>query len=151
MSDDLMNELSKLDKQWKETADNGSVQLPDGLMIFRIESAVVNRAQQGKGRVQVAMKLRVVAGEHSGKEVFQYQGLADAVGVGFFKRNMAKLELAPPESLPELPAWLPRLVGVTFQGQVKNKDGFLNIYPNKRVTLDPTSGTPAPSGGSLGM
>lgn len=148
---DMESELAKLDGMWKETAENGGIQLPDGNLTFRIESATVNRSQGGNGRLQVAMKLRVVAGEHAGKEVMNYQGLDNAQAIGFFKRYMSRLELACPESLTQLPAWVgPALTGVTFLGQVKNKEGFTNIYPQKRVTLDPT----APQGGQppkLGM
>lgn len=152
MSGDIEKDLESLEGKWKETAAGGSTQLPDGMMTFRIESAVVNRSQGGNGRLQVAMKLRVVAGEHSGKEIMNYQGLNNEQAIGFFKQYCQRLELRLPERISQLPDWVgPNMTGVVFIGQVKNTNGFCNIYPQRRTQLDPTAGTSPGGGAKLGM
>ena len=150
MAEDLSQELARLQGTWDEAKAGGGTVLADGNYTFKIESAHVGRSQ--KGRLQVACKYRVMVGDHVGKEIMQYQGLDNSQSIGFFKQFMGRLELAPPENIAELPTWVGRLVGITFLGQVKNKDGFMNCYIQKRVTLDPTAPTSgSPTEGKLGM
>lgn len=150
MSEDISNELAGLQDAW-EKAEEGGIQLPDGMMTFRIESASVGKSQ-ASGRLQLGMKLKVVVGEHAGKEVWNYQGLDNATSMTWFKRNMARLEVALPSNLAELPQWCgPALVGITYQGQVKNKDGFCNIYPQRRVEVDESAPGGASAKGALGI
>lgn len=147
----IEDELQKLQGDW-EKAESGGTQLPDGLMTFKIEEASVNKSQ-ASGRLQLAIKLKVMIGEHAGKVVWNYQGLDSPTSMNWFKRNMVKLEVAPPSNLAELPAWCgPALVGITYQAQVKNKDGFCNIYPQRRIEVDESASAGGQSGSSgLGM
>lgn len=133
MSDDIMKELQSLQDSW-EKAEEGGTTLPDGMYTFKIVSASVGKSQ-ASGRLQLGMKLQVVVGEHTGKELMNYQGLDGEQSMSWLKRNMTKLEMQVPSNLMELPTWCRTLVGVTYQGQVKNKDGFCNVYPQRRVEV----------------
>lgn len=150
----IEDELAGLQDQWKE-ASAGGVSLPDGKYTFKISAASVGKSQTS-GRIQLACTYEVIVGEHIGKTVRNYQGLTDPTSVGWLKKNMAKLEMALPALITEIPAWCTRLVGITLIGTVKNKDGFTNLYPDKRITILPGAMPPSPtqasSGGSaLGM
>lgn len=144
----IEDELQGLDGKWKETAAGGGVQLPDGIYVLRINSAAIGKSQSS-GRLQVAVNLTVVIGDHAGKTFTNYQGLDNEKSIGFFKDFMKRLEFAIPDKVSELPGVLPRMVGVTAEAQIKNKDGFLNIYWRKRVVIDPTATQPAGGGGGV--
>ncbi len=144
------DELAKLQDDW-DKAESGGTNLPDGMMTFEIVEASVGKSQ-ASGRLQMGLKLKVVVGEHAGKTVWQYQGLDNANSMTWFKRNMLKLEVAPPAQLSEIPKWCgPALTGITYLGQVKNKDGFCNIYPQRRVEVDDSDTATQSGGGKLGM
>lgn len=145
MSDvDFSNELAAFDGDFaKAPTDTGDGKVPDGKYQFRIQDAQLARAQTS-GAPMLKFKLRIEGPASIGRIVWRNSVIA-ADKLEWLKRDLVRLGLSLGK-LSELPAQLPTLKGVLFEGTAKTNGEYQNIYVDKR--LNEAGGPPASSAGA---
>lgn len=128
-------ELAALDADWdsaEEKAGGGDV--PDGKYAVRIEEAMIGKSK-ASDRLQVNWTLKIVAGEHAGRNLWKHDGITDTEGLSWLRTALTRLGVEWPASSGELPETLEGLVGTFAEVQAKTKAGndIQNVYFNKAL------------------
>lgn len=129
-------ELGDLRKAWTEAPETVGGDLPEGKYQFKVLSAEIDKA--GSGRLQCVWTYKVVGGpeETVGEKVSLAEGIETPENIGWLKRKLARMgygkyDLNDFDTISEI---LDGIKGLVFEGQVKHKDGFMNVYANKLVS-----------------
>ncbi len=125
-------EKEALQKNWgisKATAND----IPDGTYQFEIVEC--NYVVSQSGRPAFKMKAEIIGGneDYEGQFVTDNNNLESAENMGWFKKKLTRLNVVVPEDFEEIMdgTLTDELVGKTFEGQVKTKNDFLNVYVNR--------------------
>lgn len=128
-------EKKQLQENWDKAEAGSSVDIPDGTYQVKVVSARFHETSNGK--YQMKIKYKIVGGdeEYNGKEFELAENLETAQNMGFFKDKLKRLNIAPPEDFSEVMdgTVADQLEGKVFEGQVKSKNNFLNVYVNRLV------------------
>ena len=133
-------EILELRKAWGNAPmpeDTGAGwDIPDGKYQFKILSAEIGKS--GNGRLQATMEIECVGGaeESIGEGGKIFDGLETAENIGWFKRKLARLGYADYDldDFGTIEEIVEGIAGTIFEGQVKHKDGYMNVYANKLVS-----------------
>ena len=129
----LKKELAKLQKDWnKAVPREGFATLPDANYIAKIESTRLEKAKES-GRLQIAMCFKILEGEHKGKKIFKYDGLANVENFEWFKGTLEKLDVEIPDDIEGIVDILPEIEGKIVDITLRTKNDFQSIYINEIV------------------
>ena len=124
-----------LQQNWdgaKETGGN----LPDGTYQFKIIGARFHMSD--KGKPQFKTKLELIGGDEElkGEKLEINDNLETSDNMGWFKKKLRRLNIVPPEDVTEITdgTVAEQLEGKTFEGQVKTKNDFMNVYVNRLLS-----------------
>jgi len=131
-------EKKTLQGMWEDAPETGGMMVvPDGKYHFKITNA---KFTMESGKPQMATSLKVVGGdeEYVGEEFDIKDNLETGENMGWFKNKLNRLNVDIPESFDEIidGTVSKEMRGKVFEGQVKTKGGFQNVYVNKLVTSD---------------
>lgn len=108
-----------------------------GKYIFKIESAKYNDGDKGPSIREI---LKVTGGneEFIGETVSVFNNLSTEQNMSFFKQKLQRLGIDIPEDFTEIEdgTVCEEMEGITFEGELKIKNGFVNVYVNKLVDAD---------------
>jgi preprotein translocase subunit YajC len=125
----------ELQKNWEGAEESGGGDLPDGTYQFKIKGARFHMTE--KGKPQFKTKIEVVGGdeEFQGKELEVNDNLETSENMGWFKRKLRRLNIEVPESVDEITDGdvADAMEGKVFEGQVKTKNDFMNVYVNRLI------------------
>lgn len=154
-------EKAALQEMWgnaKAPERVAQVEIPDGKYQFAI---VGWKSNIDKHRIEVVY--RVIGGndELIGLEVPQYENLGTEQNIGFFKDKLLRLKVQEEKDPEDMDidyvygtgadSLKALMVGTTFEGQAKTKDGFVNVYANKLIERGvDVAGLPGGKGGEEG-
>lgn len=130
-----MSNLSQWDEQWDETPVHENKPVPNGTYQARVTTARMETSK--KGNEMLAWQLTVLAGEHKGRILFNYNVIASADNLKWLKTNLVicGVELAKASDLPNR---LEDLIGKTLEVVVtkatENDNG--NVWFNKLIDVD---------------
>jgi hypothetical protein len=134
-----MSDLSRWDDQWSDAPVQLNTPVPDGVYQARITTARMETSK--KGNDMLAWQLTILAGEHKGRLLFNYNVIASADNLKWLKTNLAicGVEL---ERVSDLPRRLEDLIGVVLEVRVKgataSKGG--DVWFNKTIDVAPNPG-----------
>lgn len=127
-------EKKMLQEMWNKSQSGGQG-LPDGTYQFEITGARFHLSN--KQRPQFKTKLKVVGGEEEfkGQELEINDNLETAENMGWFKKKLQRLNIAQTEDFDEVidGTVADQMKGKVFEGQVKTKNDFLNVYVNRLI------------------
>lgn len=132
-------EKEMLQEGWSKSKAITS-EVPDGTYQFEIVEANYVVSQQGRPNFKLIYKITGGNEDFIGKTVTDNNNLETAENMGWFKRKLIKLNIMVPEEFEEIMdgTLAEELVGKHFEGQVKTKNDFLNVYIN-RLTGESTT------------
>lgn len=108
-----------------------------GKYIFKIESAKYKDGDKGPSIREI---LKVTGGneEFIGETVSVFNNLSTEQNMSFFKQKLQRLGIDIPEDFTEIEdgTVCEEMEGITFEGELKIKNGFVNVYVNKLVDAD---------------
>ena len=110
-----------------EPADNGEV--PDGKYEVRVQGVKLDHSQ--KGDPLLKWDLVVLSGSHARRHLFKNAVITGA-SLPFVKGELKTLGLKM-KRFSQLPSRLDELVGRTPEVTKRTKDGYTNVYFNKRI------------------
>lgn len=129
----------ELSQAWNETADTEVSEggnywtPPPGSHVAKVDSAYLNRSQNGKGRPQLCLKFMFMEGEEEGKTAMAFYGLDNDKGREIAKRQLMNagytMTAGNTAVLDEISKEKPEV-----QVMVKVNGEFTNIYVNKRLS-----------------
>lgn len=123
-----------LQEMWNKSETAGQ-DLPDGTYQFQVASARFHMTEKGKPTFK--SKLKVVGGDEEfvGKELEINDNLETAENMGWFKKKLQRLNITITEDFEEVMdgTVADQLKGKIFEGQVKTKNDFMNVYVNRLV------------------
>lgn len=129
-------EKNTLAQMWNKASAAAS-NIPEGKYMFKIESAKYNEGTKGPN---IKTLLKVVGGNEEvvGETLSQFDNLATEQNMSFFKQKLQRLGIDIPEDFTEIEdgTVCEAMEGLTFEGEVKVKGGFVNVYVNKLVDDD---------------
>lgn len=129
-------EKNTLAQMWNKASASAS-NVPEGKYMFKIESAKYNEGAKGPN---IKTLLKVVGGNEEvvGEVITQFDNLATEQNMSFFKQKLQRLGIDIPEDFTEIEdgTVCEAMEGLTFEGEVKVKGGFVNVYVNKLVDDD---------------
>lgn len=127
---------SSLATAWKDAPDNGC-NIIEGVFQFKIDSAKYKESEKSVG---IKTTLKVIGGneEYVGEVIQQYDTLNTPQNMSYFKQKLVKLGVNIPEDFSDIEdgTTCSEMEGLAFEGTVKIKDGFTNIYVNKLIDAD---------------
>ena len=122
-----------LQTAWKDAPDNG-VNIIEGVFQFKVDSAKYHETEKTVG---MKLQYKVIGGneEYVGETINHFDNLTTQQNMSFFKQKLQKLGIPIPEDFNDIEdgTVASQMEGLCFEGQVKIKDGFVNIYVNKLV------------------
>ena len=108
-----------------------------GKYMFKIESAKYQESDKGPSIKEI---LKITGGneEFVGETISQYNNLATEQNMSFFKQKLQRLGIDIPEDFTEIEdgTTCEAMEGITFEGEVKIKNGFVNVYVNRLIDED---------------
>lgn len=112
----------------------GGLDLPDGVYAFKILKKGTKFVMTGKFRFETAVEVTGGDEDYIGIKGVVSDNLESAQNWAWFRRKLERLHIknVSVESL-ESGELAESMAGRTFEGQVKEKDGFVNLYVNKLV------------------
>lgn len=130
------SEKQTLSKMWNKASSSTS-NVVAGKYIFKIESAKYNDGDKGPSIREI---LKVTGGneEFIGETVSVFNNLSTEQNMSFFKQKLQRLGIDIPEDFTEIEdgTVCEEMEGITFEGELKIKNGFVNVYVNKLVDAD---------------
>lgn len=127
-------EKKQLQDMW-DGAEAAGQELPDGTYQFEAVSARFHMTD--KGKPQFKTKIKVVGGdqEYVGQELEINDNLETKENMGWFKKKLQRLNINSPEDFEEITdgTVADQIVGKVFEGQVKTKNDFMNVYVNRLI------------------
>lgn len=125
-------EKAALQAMWGK-AETASNNVPDGTYQFIISGARFHMASTGRPQFKIKVKVKGGAEEYIGKEFEYNNNLETAENMGWFKKTLLRLNITCPEDFDEIVdgTLAEHMVGKVFEGQVKTKNDFLNVYVNR--------------------
>ena len=130
------SEKQTLSKMWNKASSSTS-NVVAGKYIFKIESAKYNDEDKGPSIREI---LKVTGGneEFIGETVSVFNNLSTEQNMSFFKQKLQRLGIDIPEDFTEIEdgTVCEEMEGITFEGELKIKNGFVNVYVNKLVDAD---------------
>lgn len=130
------SEKQTLSKMWSKASSSTS-NVVAGKYIFKIESAKYNDGDKGPSIREI---LKVTGGneEFIGETVSVFNNLSTEQNMSFFKQKLQRLGIDIPEDFTEIEdgTVCEEMEGVTFEGELKIKNGFVNVYVNRLVDAD---------------
>lgn len=130
------SEKQTLSKMWNKASSSMS-NVVAGKYIFKIESAKYNDGDKGPSIREI---LKVTGGneEFIGETVSVFNNLSTEQNMSFFKQKLQRLGIDIPEDFTEIEdgTVCEEMEGITFEGELKIKNGFVNVYVNKLVDAD---------------
>lgn len=108
-----------------------------GKYMFKIESAKYQESDKGPSIKEI---LKITGGneEFVGETISQYNNLATEQNMSFFKQKLQRLGIDIPEDFTEIEdgTTCEAMEGITFEGEVKIKNGYVNVYVNRLIDED---------------
>ena len=130
------SEKQTLSKMWNKASSSTS-NVVAGKYIFKIESAKYNDGDKGPSIREI---LKVTGGneEFIGETVSVFNNLSTEQNMSFFKQKLQRLGIDIPEDFTEIEdgTVCEEMEGITFEGELKIKNGFVNVYVNRLVDAD---------------
>ena len=130
------SEKQTLSKMWNKASSSTS-NVVAGKYIFKIESAKYNDGDKGPSIREI---LKVTGGneEFIGETISVFNNLSTEQNMSFFKQKLQRLGIDIPEDFTEIEdgTVCEEMEGITFEGELKIKNGFVNVYVNKLVDAD---------------
>ena len=130
------SEKQTLSKMWNKASSSTS-NVVAGKYIFKIESAKYNDGDKGPSIREI---LKVTGGneEFIGETVSVFNNLSTEQNMSFFKQKLQRLGIDIPEDFTEIEdgTVCEEMEGTTFEGELKIKNGFVNVYVNRLVDAD---------------
>lgn len=130
------SEKQTLSKMWNKASSSTS-NVVAGKYIFKIESAKYNDGDKGPSIREI---LKVTGGneEFIGETVSVFNNLSTEQNMSFFKQKLQRLGIDIPEDFTEIEdgTVCEEMEGITFEGELKIRNGFVNVYVNKLVDAD---------------
>ena len=130
------SEKQTLSKMWNKASSSTS-NVVAGKYIVKIESAKYNDGDKGPSIREI---LKVTGGneEFIGETVSVFNNLSTEQNMSFFKQKLQRLGIDIPEDFTEIEdgTVCEEMEGITFEGELKIKNGFVNVYVNKLVDAD---------------
>lgn len=129
-------EKMSLNKMWNK-ASVSATNVAAGKYMFKIESAKYYAGEKGPS---IKEMLKITGGneEYIGETISQFDNLATEQNMSFFKQKLQRLGIDIPEDFTEIEdgTVCEQMEGLTFEGELKIKNGFVNIYVTKLVDDD---------------
>lgn len=143
MATSMSDRLAKLGSEFEstETKGGGFTTPDDGKYIFNVDSSVVTEHPKTKNlQIQYVFSIVEGAEEFIGKKVYDWDNLQSTENnpdtVGYTKGRLEMFGIEMDEfDINDLPDALESLVGVRFEGTLKTKGGFQNIYCNELIDM----------------
>lgn len=136
-------EKKTLSSMWSKASASAS-SVAAGKYMFKIESA---KYQEGDKGPAIKEMLKIIGGneEFVGETISQYNNLATEQNMSFFKQKLQRLGIDIPEDFTEIEdgTVCEEMEGLTFEGEVKIKNGFVNVYINRLVDSDEEDDEPS--------
>lgn len=131
-------EKKALQGMWDKSETAGS-ELPDGTYQFTIQSARFHMTEKGKPTFKTKLKVSGGAQDFIGQELEINDNLETAENMGWFKKKLQRLNIALPEDFDEVTdgTVAEQMKGKMFEGQVKTKNDFMNVYVNRLLGEGP--------------
>lgn len=134
------SEKQTLSKMWNKASSSTS-NVVAGKYIFKIESAKYSDGDKGPSIREI---LKVTGGneEFIGETVSVFNNLSTEQNMSFFKQKLQRFGIDIPEDFTEIEdgTVCEEMEGITFEGELKIKNGFVNVYVNKLVDADDEDG-----------
>lgn len=112
--------------------------VPDGKYQVKVD-AVEIRTNQNNGRMELAFRLKVMTGEHTGRIIFHQREIDNPERMSYLRGDLQTCGLDITK-LSELPRRLNQLLDVLLDVQVRSKPNpkdpsktFTNVYLNRRI------------------
>jgi len=130
-------EKSALNGMWDEAkATGGNCPFPEGVFQFKIMKSKYNDEK----KPCVVSTLKCIGGDDEvvGETGDIRDNLESKDNMGWFKSKLARLNVEPPDSFKDISdgTVCKQMVGICFEGQVKIKNGFMNVYVNRLLDGD---------------
>ena len=126
-------EKKSLSTMWNK-ASVSTTNVAAGKYMFKIESAKYYEGDKGPA---IREMLKITGGneEYVGETISQFDNLATEQNMSFFKQKLQRLGIDIPEDFTEIEdgTVCEQMEGLTFEGELKIKNGFVNIYVTKLV------------------
>ena len=136
-------ERAMLQQMWEKAEVGGNADLPDGTYQFVVlkksgdGKRATGFAMSGKGKPTFKTQLKVKGGaeEYVGQELEINDNLETDENMGWFKKKLNRLNITLPEDFEEIidGSLAGEMAGKVFEGQVKTKNDFLNVYVNRLI------------------
>jgi len=135
-------EKAMLQKMWEDADSAGGGELPDGTYQFKVlkkgkDGRVTGFKMSDKGKPTFKTQLKCVGGaeEFIGTEIEINDNLETSENMGWFKKKLSRMNISLPEDISDITDGevADQMIGKTFEGQVKTKNDFLNVYVNRLI------------------
>jgi len=135
-------EKAMLQQMWEKAEAASGADLPDGTYQFEVikktkDGKATRFEMSGKGKPTFKTALRVKGGaeEYMGTEFEINDNLETEDNMGWFKKKLNRLNITLPEDVSEIMdgSLAGEMVGKVFEGQVKTKNDFINVYVNRLI------------------
>lgn len=130
------SEKKTLSSMWSKASASAS-NVVAGKYMFKIESAKYQESDKGPSIKEI---LKITGGneEFVGETISQYNNLATEQNMSFFKQKLQRLGIDIPEDFTEIEdgTTCEAMEGITFEGEVKIKNGYVNVYVNRLIDED---------------
>lgn len=129
---------ASLGEMWDESGDVSEGDFPNGDLQFLITEARFHTSDNGNASYLTTLKVIGGNDDFVGQETEVRDNLNSVQNMQWFKKKLRKLGVEVPESVKELEGkeFAASLVGQKFDGTVKTKDEFMNIYVKRSLGKD---------------
>ncbi len=129
-------ERKMLQAMWAGAEDATGADLPDGTYQFKILSARFHFTDKAKPTFKTKIKVTGGDQEYLGKELEINDNLETGENMGWFKRKLRRLNITVTEDMDDIidGAVAGEMEGKVFEGQVKTKNDFVNVYVNRLIS-----------------
>jgi hypothetical protein len=128
-------EKRMLQEMWEKSEAASGADIPDGTYQFKVLSARFHMTEKGKPTFKT--KIEVVGGgeDYVGQSFEINDNLETSENMGWFKRKLRRLNITVSEDIDDIisGAVADEMEGKVFEGQVKTKNDFLNVYVNRLI------------------
>jgi hypothetical protein len=134
-------ERALLQDNWDNAEATSGVDLPDGTYQFEIKKKVGDKVTgfqwsggaKRKPTFKTQLKVKGGAEEYVGTELEVNDNLETAENMGWFKKKLNRLNVELPEDIGDVidGTIAEAMIGKVFEGQVKTKNDFINVYVNR--------------------
>ena len=128
-------EKKMLQEMWTGAESAAGTDIPDGTYQFEIVSARFHMTDKNKPTFKTKVKVTGGDEEYIGQSFETNDNLETKENMGWFKRKLRKLNITITDDFDDIidGAVAEEMEGLVFEGQVKTKNDFMNLYVNRLI------------------